>query len=380
MLDEIDKLSASAHGDPTAALLEVLDPAQNNTFRDHYLGLPFDLSAVLFLATANVLEAIPLPLRDRMEIIELHGYTAEEKLKIARMHLLPRQRQASGLSEGVADVDDEVLAQVIERYTREAGVRQLERRLGSLMRHAAWTWAQEGRAPTRIGVDDLATILGTPPHTRETAMRLSMPGVVTGMAWTPAGGDILFVEASRVAGSNRVLLTGQLGEVMRESAQAALTLLKSRAAHLGLTAAAFEAVDVHVHVPAGAVPKDGPSAGLAMFLALASVFTGRAVAHDMAVTGEISLRGLVLPVGGVRDKVLAASRAGLSRVLLPVGNRADWADVPKSVQDHLTVRWVESVDEALEHAWTAPAEPGRPKPKPTRSPGNTPGATRKVSP
>ena len=356
MLDEIDKLSASAHGDPTAALLEVLDPAQNQAFRDNYLGLPFDLSAVMFIATANVLEAIPLPLRDRMEVIELHGYTTEEKLQIAKTHLLPRQRHDNGVPEGLAQLDDEVLVQVIERYTREAGVRQLERSLGALMRHAAWSYAQDGQAPARLTLDDLPTILGTPRHSRETAMRTSMSGVVTGLAWTPMGGDILFVEATRVPGSNRVLLTGQLGEVMRESAQAAFTLVKSRAASLGLTPQAFADVDVHVHVPAGAVPKDGPSAGLAMFLALASVFTGRAVSHELAVTGEISLRGLVLPVGGIRDKVLAAARAGLRRVLLPVGNRPDWAEVPLAVQQALTVHWVEQVDEAVAQAF-APVDP-----------------------
>ena len=356
MLDEIDKLSPSAHGDPTAALLEVLDPAQNHTFRDHYLGLPFDLSAVMFLATANVLEAIPLPLRDRMEVIELHGYTAQEKLEIARAHLLPRQRQASGLPLEVAEdrlgISDEVLAHVIEHYTREAGVRQLERRLAALMRRAAWSWAQDARAPAELTIDDLPSVLGPAPFRREVAMRLSIPGVVTGLAWTPTGGDILFVEASRVPGTNRVQLTGQLGEVMRESAQAALTLLKSRASTLGLSPSAFDAVDVHVHVPAGAVPKDGPSAGVAIFLALASVFTGRAVAHDLAITGEISLRGLVLPVGGIRDKVLAASRAGIRRLLLPTGNQPDWAEVPTAVQAGLSVRWVESVDEALDEAWS----------------------------
>ncbi len=356
MLDEIDKLSASAHGDPTAALLEVLDPSQNATFRDHYLGLPFDLSAVLFIATANVLEAIPLPLRDRLEVIELHGYTTPEKLEIARTHLLPRQRQGSGLPESAAQVDDAVLLQVIERYTREAGVRQLERCLGALMRHAAWTYAQEGQAPEAIPLEALPTILGTPRHAREAAMRASVSGVVTGLAWTPTGGDILFIEATRVAGNRRLLLTGQLGEVMRESAQAALTLVQSRASRLGIAASAFENTDVHVHVPAGAVPKDGPSAGLAMFLALASVFSGRAVSHELAVTGEISLRGLVLPVGGIRDKVLAAARAGIRRLVLPVANRIDWAEVPASVQASLTVHWVEHVDEAVAQAWKAETE------------------------
>lgn len=351
MLDEIDKLSSSVHGDPTAAMLEVLDPAQNSAFRDHYLGLPFDLSSVMFIATANVLEAIPLPLRDRMEVIELHGYTAAEKLQIARSYLLPRQRKASGLPEDVAAVDDVVLMQLIERYTREAGVRQLERTLGSLMRHAAWSFAQDGSAPAQIGLDDLQPILGVPRHTREMAMRRSVSGAVTGMAWTPAGGEILFIEASRVAGSNRVLLTGQLGEVMRESAQAALTLVKSRASDWGLAAGSFQDVDVHVHVPAGSIPKDGPSAGLAMFLALVSIFTGRAISHQVAFTGEISLRGLVLPVGGIRDKLLAAARAGLSRAVLPAGNRPDWEEVPESVRQAVTIHWVQTIDEAMAQAW-----------------------------
>jgi len=352
MLDEIDKLSASAHGDPTAALLEVLDPAQNATFRDHYLGLPFDLSAVMFIATANVLEAIPLPLRDRMEVIQLHGYTTQEKLQIARLHLLPRQHRESGLPDGVPRLDDEVLLEVIERYTREAGVRQLERSLGALLRHAAFGYALQGRAPEQLSVSDLPDILGIARHTREAALRSSLSGVVTGLAWTPMGGDILFVEATRVPGANRVQLTGQLGEVMRESAQAALTLVKAHAATWGLAPKEFQDTDVHVHVPAGAVPKDGPSAGLAMFLALASVFTGRAVSHELAVTGEISLRGGVLPVGGIRDKVLAAARAGIRRVLLPVGNRADWAEVPASAQAKLTVHWVETVDEAMAQAFS----------------------------
>ena len=354
MLDEIDKLSASRQGDPTAALLEVLDPAQNPACRDPYLGRPFDLSGVMFIATANVLEAIPLPLRDRMEVIELHGYTTEEKLQIAKAHLLPRQRRECGLPEALAKLDDAVIEQLIERYTREAGVRQLERSLGALMRHAAWSYAQDGHAPEQLTVEDLPAILGPARHRRETAMRSSLSGVVTGLAWTPMGGDILFVDATRVPGSLRVLLTGQLVEVMRESAQAAFTLVKARAATLGLSPKVFVDVDVHVHVPAGAVPKDGPSAGLAMFLALASVFTERAVSHDLAVTGEISLRGLVLPVGGIRDKVLAAARAGLKRVLLPVGNRPDWDEVPVTVQNALTVHWVEHVDEAVAQAFQAP--------------------------
>ena len=364
MLDEIDKLSASGHGDPTAAMLEVLDPAQNHAFRDHYLGLPFDLSSVMFIGTANVLESISPPLRDRLEAIELPGYTTEDKVCIARRHLLPRQREAAGLPEGTASLSDAVIEAVVEGHTREAGVRQLERALARLMRHAAWQFAQEGQAPAAIGLDDLALVLGPPRLERESALRQALTGVSTGLAWTPAGGDILFVEASRMPGTGRLLLTGQLGEVMRESAQAALTLLKSRAAGWGIPASAFEAVDVHVHVPAGAIPKDGPSAGVAMLVALASLFSGRPVAHDLAMTGEISLRGRVMPVGGIREKALAAARAGLRRVLLPVGNLRDWPDVPASARAQLEPLWVETAEEAVQAAWASAAAAAASTPTP----------------
>ena len=353
MLDEIDKLASSGHGDPTAAMLEVLDPAQNHAFRDHYLGLPFDLSSVMFIGTANVLESISPPLRDRLEAIELPGYTTEDKVRIARGHLLPRQREAAGLPEGSAQMDEAVIEAVIEGHTREAGVRQLERSLARLLRHAAWQYAQDGQAPASIGLEDLAPVLGPARHEREIALRQALTGVSTGLAWTAAGGDILFVEASRMPGTGRLLLTGQLGEVMRESAQAALTLLKARAQQWGIPASAFEAVDVHVHVPAGAIPKDGPSAGVAMLVALASLFSGRAVAHDLAMTGEISLRGRVLPVGGIREKVLAAARAGMRRVMLPVGNLRDWPEVPESARNRLQVLWAETADEAVDAAWAA---------------------------
>ncbi len=350
MLDEVDKMSASVQGDPSAALLEVLDPEQNGTFRDNYLGVPFDLSRVVFIATANLMDTVSAPVRDRMEVIELPGYTQEEKLEIAHRYLLQRQLQANGLREEQCRIVDDALLAIIAGHTHEAGVRQLEREIARVMRHAAMRVAQGESASVTVQATDLDEILGAPRFERETALRTSLPGVATGLAWTPVGGDILFIEATRVAGSGRLILTGQLGEVMKESAQAALTLVKSSAAELNIPAAAFDAVDVHLHVPAGAVPKDGPSAGVAMFMALASLFSNRTVRHDTAMTGEISLRGLVLPVGGVKEKVLAAQRAGLSRVLLPARNRKDLRDVPASTRDALQFVWLDTVHDAIEAA------------------------------
>jgi len=350
MLDEVDKMSASLHGDPSAALLEVLDPEQNSTFRDNYIGLPFDLSRVVFIATANVIDPIPAPVRDRMEVIELPGYTQEEKLQIARRYLVDRQLEACGLKPGQCTLTDAALQMLAASYTREAGVRQLEREIGRVMRHAA-TRVAAGEA-TEVAVDhgDLETVLGPPTVEHEVALRSGLPGVATGLAWTPAGGDILFIEATRVAGEGRLILTGQLGEVMKESAQAALTLVKSRSGALGLPTSMFEHADVHLHVPAGAIPKDGPSAGVAMFVALASLFTNRRVRPEVAMTGEISLRGLVLPVGGVKEKVLAALRAGVSTVLLPARNRKDLVDIPDSARTALQFVWLQDVDDALEAA------------------------------
>jgi ATP-dependent Lon protease len=364
MLDEVDKLSASAHGDPSAALLEVLDPEQNGTFRDNYLGVPFDLSRVVFIATANVIENVPAPVRDRMEVIELPGYTQEEKLQIAQRYLLRRQREACGLREDQCELSAEALALIVSDYTREAGVRQLEREIGRVMRHAAMKVAEGSQASVTVQATDLDAILGPARFERETALLASLPGVATGLAWTPAGGDILFIEATRVAGSGRLILTGQLGDVMKESAQAALTLVKSRAPELQIPAAAFESIDVHLHVPAGAIPKDGPSAGVAMFLALASLFTRRTVRPDAAMTGEISLRGLVLPVGGIKEKVLAAQRAGVSTVLLPARNQKDLRDVPESTRAALTFVWLDSVDEAVRAALGEPVT----LPSPARGP------------
>jgi ATP-dependent Lon protease len=348
MLDEVDKLSASYHGDPSAALLEVLDPEQNSTFRDNYLGAPFDLSRVLFIATANLMDPVSPPVRDRMEVIELPGYTQEEKLEIAHRYLLRRQLEANGLREGQCEIGDDALLAIVAGHTREAGVRQLEREIARVMRHAAMQVAQADVPIVKVGADALDEILGPPRFEREVALRTSLPGVATGLAWTPVGGDILFIEATRVPGNGKLILTGQLGDVMKESAQAALTLVKSSAADLKIPAAAFESVDVHLHVPAGAVPKDGPSAGVAMFVALASLFSNRTVRHDAAMTGEISLRGLVLPVGGVKEKVLAAQRAGLSLVLLPSRNRKDLHEVPQSTRSALRFVWLDSVHDAIQ--------------------------------
>jgi ATP-dependent Lon protease len=347
MLDEVDKLGTSLRGDPAAALLEVLDPEQNATFRDHYLGLPFDLSRVVFIATANVIDAVPSALRDRMEVIELPGYTLEEKLQIARRYLVQRQREACGLTLAQVDLTDEALREIAADYTREAGVRQLEREIGRTMRQAATQVAEGTATSVRIDAVDLETVLGPAVYEHETALRAGMPGVATGLAWTAAGGDILFIEATRVPGNDRLILTGQLGDVMKESAQAALTLIKSQARTIGIPAGALEHVDVHLHVPAGAIPKDGPSAGVAMCVALASLFANRPVRPDVAMTGEISLRGLVLPVGGVKEKVLAALRAGVRTVLLPARNRKDLVDIPDEARRALQFVWLESVEQAL---------------------------------
>ena len=348
MLDEIDKLGAGGfQGDPASALLEVLDPEQNQNFRDAYLGVPFDLSRVLFIATANVLDTIPGPLRDRMEVVSLSGYTAEEKATIARGHLIPRQLTANGLTPAAVDLDDGALALIIEGFTREAGVRSLERTIGAVMRSVAVRVAEGEVSHVHVDAGEVERILGARRFEADVAQLASIPGVATGLAWTPVGGDILFIEASRMPGNGRLILTGQLGEVMKESAQAAMSLLKTRAAAMGIDADLFTQKDVHVHVPAGATPKDGPSAGVAMFVALASVMTGRAVPPTIAMTGEISLRGLVLPVGGIREKVIAAAQAGIKTVMLPARNRRDYDDIPASAQAALRFIWLDTVDDAL---------------------------------
>ncbi len=350
MLDEIDKLGRGIQGDPSSALLEVLDPAQNNSFRDNYLGVPFDLSRVVFIATANMLDTVPAPLLDRMEVIRLSGYTESEKVEIAERYLIPRQMKENGLAPEQCSLSQAAIRAIIRHYTREAGVRNLERELGSVLRNAAVRIA-EGRATTvRIDAPEIAPILGPERFEAEVAQRTSVPGVATGLAWTPVGGDILFVEAAIVPGKGKLTLTGQLGDVMRESAQAALSLVKAKQRALRIEPAVFEERDLHVHVPAGAIPKDGPSAGVTMFVALASAFTGRPVKADVAMTGEISLRGLVLPVGGIKEKVLAAMDAGIKTVMLPARNRRDYEDIPEEARKGLEFVWLDNVDQALDHA------------------------------
>ena len=350
MLDEIDKLGHGIQGDPASALLEVLDPEQNSTFRDNYLGVPFDLSKVLFIATANQLDTIPGPLRDRMEIIELTGYTEEEKVEIARRYLVRRQLEANGLKQEQASVSDEALHVIAREYTREAGCRNLERAIGAVLRNVAVRVAEGKATSVRIEAGDVQDILGAPRFENEVAMRVSVPGVATGLAWTPVGGDILFIEATRIPGTGKLILTGQLGDVMKESAQAALSLLKSQAESLGVDAARFEKSDIHVHIPAGAIPKDGPSAGVTLYTALVSLMTSKTVRNDVAMTGEISLRGLVLPVGGIKEKTVAAHRAGIRTVMLPARNRRDLDDIPESVRKDLQFVWLERVEDAVAHA------------------------------
>jgi len=363
MLDEIDKLNASIQGDPASAMLEVLDPEQNGTFRDNYIGQPFDLSRVLFIATANVLETIPGPLRDRMEIIQLTGYTAEEKLQIAKRYLVQRQLKANGLTDAQVTVTDAALSRVINEYTRESGCRNLEREIGGLLRNAAVRVAEGKASKVEIDAADVPKILGPGRFENEVAQRTSVPGVATGLAWTPVGGDILFVESARMPGSGKLILTGQLGDVMKESAQAALSLVKAQASELGIDPKVFDQSDIHVHVPAGAIPKDGPSAGVAMFISLASLLRKEAVRPDVAMTGEISLRGLVLPVGGIKEKMIAAARAGIRKVILPARNRRDLEDIPQSARSLLEFVWVERVTEALQVALGASVPP---EPKVTR--------------
>jgi ATP-dependent Lon protease len=355
MLDEIDKLNASHQGDPSSAMLEVLDPEQNTTFRDNYIALPFDLSKVLFVATANVLETIPGPLRDRMEIIQLTGYTQDEKLQIAKRYLVQRQLKANGLKAEQVTVTDEALNKLIGEYTRESGVRNLEREIGSMLRYAAMRIAEGKDQSVKFEAEDVAKVLGPSRFENEVAQRTAVPGVATGLAWTPVGGDILFVESARMPGSGKLILTGQLGDVMKESAQAALSLVKAQAMELGIDPKLFDNSDIHVHVPAGAIPKDGPSAGVAMFVSLASLLKGKPVRADVAMTGEISLRGLVLPIGGVKEKTIAAARAGIKKVILPARNRRDLEDIPQSTRSILEFVWVERVQEALEVALGEPA-------------------------
>jgi ATP-dependent Lon protease len=327
----------------------------------------FDLSRVVFITTANMLDTIPGPLRDRMEIISLAGYTASEKFQIAARYLVRRQMEANGIKQGQVEISEAALGEIVQHYTREAGVRNLEREIGKVLRNAAVRIAEGAAGPIRIDRGDLAAILGAPLFESEVAMRTSVPGVATGLAWTPVGGDILFVEATRVPGRGKLILTGQLGDVMRESAQAALSIVKNRATALGIDPGLFEKNDIHIHVPAGATPKDGPSAGVAMFMALTSLMTNRTIRNDTAMTGEISLRGLVLPVGGIKEKVVAAARAGLKRVMLPARNRRDYDDIPDEARHQLEFIWLERVEEAIAAALDQPSKDVSLSPKADRA-------------
>ena len=347
MLDEIDKVGADFRGDPASALLEVLDPRQNNTFVDHYLDVPFDLSQVLFIGTANYMDTVPPALRDRIEVIDIPGYTEREKLEIARRYLVRRQLQENGLRPPQCRFERDALIRIINDYTHEAGVRELERQIGAVCRAVAAGVAKNGHHHRTITPDVLKELLGPPKYVRETKLKSSHPGVVTGLAWTPAGGEVLHVEALRYAGKGAISLTGHIGEVMKESAQAALSLVRSRVSELGIEPGAFKETDIHIHVPSGAVPKDGPSAGVAMFTAVASLFTEKPVRSDVAMTGEITLRGLVLPIGGLKEKSLAAMRAGLSTVIIPKLNEKDLPDVPAEAKKKLKFVLAETVDDVL---------------------------------
>ncbi len=367
MLDEVDKIGADYRGDPSSALLEVLDPEQNRDFRDHYLDVPFDLSQTIFICTANTLDSIPGPLRDRMEILTLSGYTEKEKLNIAQGYLVPRQIKENGLRVGEVSFSDDCLLQLMRDYTREAGVRNLEREIGSICRKLV-TRHQEGKTnlPVRVESALLVDLLGKPKFYAEVAERTGIPGVATGLAWTPVGGDIMFIEATRMPGSKGFQITGQLGDVMRESAHAAMSYVRSRASELKISDKVFQTSDIHLHVPAGAQPKDGPSAGVAMATALVSLLTGRTVRNDLAMTGEITLRGAVLPVGGIKEKVLAAHRVGLKTVILPHRNEVDLDELPPEVRDSLKFVFVERVEQVWEAALTSPSA-AKSKPRASRA-------------
>ena len=351
MMDEVDKIGHDFRGDPAAALLEVLDPEQNNTFADHYLEIPYDLSNVMFVATANVADPIPAPLRDRMEILEIPGYTRREKLAIARQHLLPKQIEDHGITPQQLDITDAAVEIVIDSYTREAGVRTLERQLASVIRGVAVKIAEGDLTPRKIeNEEQLREFLGAQRYTSEVAERTEEAGVATGLAWTSVGGEILFIEATRMFGTGKLQLTGQLGDVMKESAQAALSYVRSNAERLGIAKDFLEKSDIHIHIPAGGMPKDGPSAGVTMFTALVSMLTGVRVRHDVAMTGEITLRGRVLPIGGLKEKVLAAHRAGIKRVIVPERNKADLDEVPAEVKNDLEFFFVSKMEQVLEAA------------------------------
>src|SRR6187401_249913 len=360
MMDEVDKIGHDFRGDPSAALLEVLDPEQNNSFADHYLEIPYDLSKVMFVATANLADPIPPPLRDRMEVLDLPGYTRREKLAIARRHLIPKQLEEHGLNEERLAITDEAIEEIIEHYTREAGVRSLERQLASVIRGVAVKVAEGDDTPRVVKTeDDVRSYLGATKYSSEVAERTEETGVATGLAWTSAGGEILFIEATRMFGTGKLQLTGQLGDVMKESAHAALAYVRTNAEKYGIPRDFSEKSDLHLHIPAGGMPKDGPSAGITMFTAIVSLLTGIRVRHDVAMTGEISLRGRVLPIGGLKEKTLAAHRAGIKRVLVPERNKADLDEVPKEVRDELEFVFVAKLDEVLEAALERMPQPSQ---------------------
>jgi len=364
MMDEVDKIGHDFRGDPAAALLEVLDPEQNNAFADHYLEVPYDLSKVMFIATANVPDPIPPPLRDRMEILELPGYTRREKLAIARRHLIPKQLEEHGVSEALVKISDDAVEEIIEHWTLEAGVRNLERSIASVIRGVAVKVAEGDNTPRIIETEDqLREYLGPIRFTSEVAERTEETGVATGLAWTRAGGEILFIEATKMFGTGKLQLTGQLGDVMKESAQAALSFVRANADRYGINRDFLEKSDVHIHIPAGGMPKDGPSAGVTMFTALVSMLTSIRVRHDIAMTGEITLRGRVLPVGGIKEKVLAAHRAGVRRLIMPERNKVDLEEVPKEIKDELEFIFVQRMDQVLEHTLERMPTPAPPQPE-----------------
>ncbi|HEX8097683.1 MAG TPA: S16 family serine protease, partial [Pyrinomonadaceae bacterium] len=367
MLDEIDKVGADFRGDPSSALLEVLDPEQNNAFRDNYLGVTFDLSNVMFMTTANVLDTIQPALRDRMEVIRLAGYTEEEKREIARRHLMSKQMEENGIGPRDLQISKTALTAIIQQYTQEAGLRQLEREIGTICRKVARRIAEGNRATVRVTLSNLHEFLGAPKILPEETLKKDQIGVATGLAWTAVGGDVLFIEALRMKGKGGLVLTGQLGEVMRESAQAAYSYAKSRAKELEIDEGDFEKYDLHVHIPEGAIPKDGPSAGITMATAMASALMRVPIRKDVAMTGEITLRGRILPIGGVKEKLMAAHRFGITTILLPKDNEKDLTEVPEEVRESMSIHPIETIDEvlalALEVEQSRPAEAGADEPK-----------------
>jgi len=357
MLDEVDKIGNDFRGDPAAALLEVLDPEQNFSYSDHYLEVEFDLSKVMFITTANQLDTIPRPLLDRMEVLELPGYTEEEKVEIAKKFLIPRQIREHGLDPEKIHITRSAIKKIISEYTREAGVRNVEREIGGICRSLARRIAEGKTGNFSVRAEKLAEHIGLPKFSSDILERTGVPGVATGMAWTPAGGDILFVEATMMPGQKSLVLTGQLGDVMKESAQAALSYVRSKAKNLGISEDFFSDHDLHIHVPAGAIPKDGPSAGVTILTALASLLTCRPIRSDVAMTGEVTLRGAVLAVGGIKEKVLAASRSGIKHIILPERNKNDLEEIPEKIRAHLQFHLVKKMDEVLEIALDAPVGP-----------------------